>query len=84
MKNTGGGGGGQEKKGQIKTKKKNKIQIEKKKMKKSNEAANKNGAHGVVFGVLNKHKIDFKKNEELINIAKDLNIKCTFPKAFDQ
>ena len=53
-------------------------------MKKSIEIANKNGAHGVVFGVLNKHKIDFKKNEELINIAKDLNLKCTFHKAFDQ
>ena len=59
-------------------------QIEIKKMKKSIETANKNGAHGVVFGVLNEHKIDFKKNEELINIAKDLNLKCTFHKAFDQ
>ena len=59
-------------------------QIEIKKMKKSIEIANKNGAHGVVFGVLNEHKIDFKKNEELINIAKDLNLKCTFHKAFDQ
>ena len=53
-------------------------------MKKSIETANKNRAHGVVFGVLNKHKIDFKKNEELINIAKGLNLKCTFHKAFDQ
>ena len=59
-------------------------QMEIKKMKKSIETANKNGAHGVVFGVLNNHKIDFKKNEELINIAKDLNLKCTFHKAFDQ
>ena len=58
--------------------------IEIKKMKKSIETANKKGAHGVVFGVLNNHKIDFKKNEELINIAKDLNLKCTFHKAFDQ
>ena len=60
----------------------NKIEI--KKMKKSIEAAKKNGVHGVVFGVLNNHKIDFKKNEELINVAKDLNLKCTFHKAFDQ
>ena len=59
-------------------------QMEIKKMKKSIETANKNGAHGVVFGVLNKHEIDFKKNDELINIAKDLNLKCTFHKAFDQ
>ncbi len=59
-------------------------QMEIKKMKRSIETANKNGAHGVVFGVLNKHKIDFKKNEQLINIAKDLNLKCTFHKAFDQ
>lgn len=59
-------------------------QIEIKKMKKSIETANKKGAHGVVFGVLNNHKIDFKKNEELINIAKDLNLKCSFHKAFDQ
>ena len=59
-------------------------QMEIKKMKKSIEAAKKNGVHGVVFGVLKKHKIDFKKNEELINVAKDLNLKCTFHKAFDQ
>ena len=59
-------------------------QIEIKKMKKSIEAAKKNGVHGVVFGVLNNHKIDLKKNEELINVAKDLNLKCTFHKAFDQ
>jgi copper homeostasis protein len=59
-------------------------QMEIKKMKRSIKTANKNGAHGVVFGVLNEHKIDFKKNEELINIAKGLNLKCTFHKAFDQ
>jgi copper homeostasis protein len=58
--------------------------MEIKKMKKAIEKAKKNGAHGVVFGVLNNHKIDFKKNEGLINIAKDLNLKCTFHKAFDQ
>jgi copper homeostasis protein len=59
-------------------------QKEIKKMKKSIKTAKDNGAQGVVFGVLNNHKIDFKKNEELINIAKDLNLKCTFHKAFDQ
>jgi copper homeostasis protein len=59
-------------------------EMEIKKMKKSIETAKKNGAHGIVFGVLNNHKIDFKKNEKLINIAKDLNLKCTFHKAFDQ
>jgi len=59
-------------------------QLEIKKMKKSIETAKENGAHGVVFGVLKNNKIDFKNNEELINVAKDLNLKCTFHKAFDQ
>ena len=59
-------------------------QKEIKKMKKSIKTAKENGAHGVVFGVLNNHKIDFKNNEELIIAAKDLNLKCTFHKAFDQ
>lgn len=58
-------------------------QKEIKKMKKSIKTAKDNGAQGVVFGVLNKNKIDFKNNEELINLAKDLNLKCTFHKAFD-
>ena len=59
-------------------------QMEIKKMKKSIQTAKINGAHGVVFGVLNNNKIDFKNNEILINVAKDLNLKCTFHKAFDQ
>ena len=58
-------------------------QKEIKKMKKSIKTAKDNGAQGVVFGVLNKNEIDFKNNEELINLAKDLNLKCTFHKAFD-
>ena len=58
-------------------------QKEIKKMKKSIKTAKDNGAQGVVFGVLNKNKIDFKNNEELINLAKGLNLKCTFHKAFD-
>ena len=58
-------------------------QKEIKKMKKSIETAKENGAYGVVFGVLNNNKIDFKNNEELMNISKDLNLKCTFHKAFD-
>ena len=59
-------------------------QMEIKKMKKSIQTAKINGAHGVVFGVLNNNKIDFKNNEILINVAKDLNLKSTFHKAFDQ
>ena len=36
-------------------------QMEIKKMKKSIQTAKINGAHGVVFGVLNNNKIDFKR-----------------------
>ena len=41
-------------------------------------------AHGVVFGALNKDKtVDLSTNYELINHAKDLNLYCTFHRAYD-
>ena len=46
--------------------------------------AKNNQAHGVVFGILQNDKIDLKKNEELVKLAKDLDLKCTFHKAFDE
>ena len=46
--------------------------------------AKNNQAHGVVFGILQNDKVDLKKNEELVKLAKDLDLKCTFHKAFDE
>ena len=54
------------------------------KMKRSISLASEYQPKGVVFGGLTKDfKIDFKKNEELILHAKDLNLACTFHRAFD-
>ena len=54
------------------------------KMKKSISLSVKYNPKGVVFGGLKKdHRIDFKHNEELILHAKDLNLACTFHRAFD-
>ena len=54
------------------------------KMKRSISLASEYHPKGVVFGGLKKdHKIDFKLNEELISHAKDLNLECTFHRAFD-
>ena len=54
------------------------------KMKKSISLSVKYNPKGVVFGGLKKnHRIDFKQNEELISHAKNLNLECTFHRAFD-
>ena len=53
-------------------------------MKESIIIASKFNPKGVVFGALNDtNEIDIKINEQLINCAKDLNLKCTFHRAFD-
>jgi len=53
-------------------------------MMQSIKIAKNNQAHGVVFGILQNDKVDLKKNEELVKLAKDLDLKCTFHKAFDE
>tara|TARA_B100001093_G_C26853045_1_gene1026041 strand:- start:1446 stop:2114 length:669 start_codon:yes stop_codon:yes gene_type:complete len=53
-------------------------------MKESILLASKFNPKGVVFGALNEaNEIDIKANEQLINCAKSLNLKCTFHRAFD-
>ena len=53
-------------------------------MKESILIASKFNPKGVVFGALNEaNEIDIKTNEQLINHAKNLNLKCTFHRAFD-
>lgn len=52
-------------------------------MKESIKQAKIHNAEGVVFGGLKDGKIDFKINEELLNTAHQLNLKCTFHKAID-
>ena len=52
-------------------------------MKNSILLAKNQGALGVVFGAISNSKINLKVNEELISTAKDLNLKCTFHRAFD-
>ena len=52
-------------------------------MKDSIQIAKNCGAEGVVFGALKNGKIDFKVNEELLQTAHQLNLKCTFHKAID-
>jgi copper homeostasis protein len=53
-------------------------------MMQSIKIAKNNQAHGVVFGILQNDKVDLKKNEKLVKLAKDLELKCTFHKAFDE
>ncbi|MDC6470962.1 copper homeostasis protein CutC [Flavobacteriales bacterium] len=44
-------------------------------MMQSIKLAKNNQAHGVVFGILQNDKVDLKKNEELVKLAKDLDLK---------
>ncbi len=52
-------------------------------MKTDIKSANKAGAHGVVFGVLNKRNEVSKLNRELVILAKSLGLEVTFHRAFD-
>lgn len=52
-------------------------------MQKDIEMVRNAGAHGVVFGLLDKDKRVAEENEELVTLAKSLGLKTTFHRAFD-
>ena len=52
-------------------------------MKTDIEAASKAGAHGVVFGILNKNDEVSNLNKELVDLSKSLGLEITFHRAFD-
>ena len=47
------------------------------------EFARKAGAHGVVFGILNKYDEVSSLNKELVDLSKSLGLEITFHRAFD-
>lgn len=47
------------------------------------QAAKEAGAHGVVFGILDKENKVAETNKDLVQLASDLGLKSTFHRAFD-